>query len=160
MSNIQTLQRNFDRIYTDYSRDSTNYNIQTVATDTFNSDISGFAHSLPTDINNILTTSVINEFLKSKKTIFEIINLYTQIYNYAISQYIESHLDYNLQGKIQFVLNGGMAMLFTLSSIVYGMPKIIADHLINKFITTNFKKSDILKPVLNPIINQSLALSK
>jgi hypothetical protein len=143
MQNIQNLCDNFDKFFIDYMQNKAAYNIQDISSDIYLRN-----YSLPVDteytidtVNEILTTVVVKEFLDSKNTILNIIKLYTNIYNYAISKYIERYPEY--VNKIYFSLKGGMSMLFTFSSLTYNMPKILVDEFTRNFITNNFTKSDI-----------------
>ena len=46
----------------------------------------------PNNINDSLTNAITNHFLKNNETVLEIINLYVQIYEHAITRYVANNI--------------------------------------------------------------------
>lgn len=98
----------------------------------------------PNLINDVLTKSITKYFLNSTETILEIINLYVKIYEHALTRYIQTHPQYNLdESKLWFSLKGGLAMFLNISKELFKMPGEIGKIFNELFVKNCFAKSDI-----------------
>lgn len=145
---MNEIYEKFNKFYADYLQNPESYNLKRVHVDVhFHNTTMNKSMAVPVsnDINNILTESVTKLFLKSNNTILEIINLYNDVYNYVIQQYIMNcPVNYNINNdNVFFSLKGGMAMLMSLSSELFLLPGNIGRIYHEHFIDNVFKKSDI-----------------
>lgn len=144
----QNLLNEFDIIYDKYLEAPELYRTDVIRNETNVPDIEILAdpNIIPTqnEINDILTKSVTKYFLNSTETILDIINLYVQIYEYAINKYINTHPQYDLdENKIWFVLKGGLSMFLNISKEVFKMSGSIGEFFNELFVKKAFSKSDI-----------------
>jgi hypothetical protein len=155
---MQTLIDKFDLVFQNYIAVPNNpnydpFNIPLPANVYLNNQVVPIqGPPVPNKYNDSLTSGITNYFLKNYDTIYEIIQLYVNIYEHALQTYANwanlAPRNYNIRFNVDdpnilFSLKGGLSQLLVVSKSVYEMPNDIANQFMTNFVNNVFKKSDI-----------------